>query len=152
MWVCVLPAWCNISRCRHSEPPPSAPSSCCPFPVYWCDAPTDSPPLNARVRSPVLPLSSPLTIPFILFSANRNKAKGGRLHYLVAGAKIIVIAPRTYPTSFGIIHAFHWKTLWVISTTSWEIDVKKCESIRNVSAAKFCGKTILLLGISSILK
>lgn len=55
-----------------------------------------------------------------------------RLHYLVAGAKIIVIAPRTYPTSFNIIHAFHWKTLWVISTTSWEIDGKKCDSIRNV--------------------
>lgn len=104
-----------------SPSPPS--SSCCPFPVHRCDAAADSLPPNARVHS--LPRITPSpSHPFILSVV--------RLHYLVAGAKIIVIAPRTYPTSFNIIHAFHWKTLWVISTTSWEIDGKKCDSIRNV--------------------
>lgn len=124
VWRIPLPAWCNISRCRHSTPPPLPPSSsCCPFPVHRCDAAADSLPPSARVHS--LPRITPSpSHPFILSVV--------RLHYLVAGAKIIVIAPRTYPTSFNIIHAFHWKTLWVISTTSWEIDGKKCDSIRNV--------------------
>jgi len=74
-----------------SPSPPS--SSCCPFPVHRCDAAADSLPPSARVHS--LPRITPSpSHPFILSVV--------RLHYLVAGAKIIVIAPRTYPTSFNI--------------------------------------------------